>query len=260
VVIAAVLLLWLLATSALQPLGELSVAGGSFIQRLLVTNLFLAGFNLLPAFPMDGGRVLRALLGLRLDYVRATQIAATIGQGIALLFGFVGLFSNPFLVFIAFFVWIGASQESSMVQMKAALGGIPVSQAMLSDFRTLSTQESVARAVQLLLGGSQHDFPVLEDGRVAGVLTRANLMNALAQGRQDTPVSEVMQRDFEVVDAGDMLELAFARLQSCGCQTLPVVRNGRLVGLLTADNVGEFLMIQTALGKAPRISQKWAVP
>jgi len=164
------------------------------------------------------------------------------------------------LVFIAFFVWIGASQESSMVQMKAALGGIPVSQAMLSDFRTLSTQESVARAVQLLLGGSQHDFPVLEDGRVAGVLTRANLMNALAQGRQDTPVSEVMQRDFEVVDAGDMLELAFARLQSCGCQTLPVVRNGRLVGLLTADNVGEFLMIQTALGKAPRISQKWAVP
>jgi Zn-dependent protease len=261
VVIAAVLFLWLLVTTALQPLEELSVGGsGSFVERLLVTNLFLVGFNLLPAFPMDGGRVLRALLGLRLDYVRATQTAATIGQGMAFLFGFVGLFSNPFLVFIAFFVWIGAAQEASMVQMKAALGGIPVSQAMLSDFRTLSAQDSIAQAVQFLLGGSQHDFPVLEDGRVAGVLTRANLMNALAQGRQDTPVSEVMQRDFEVADAGEMLELAFARLQSCGCQTLPVVRNGRLVGLLTSDNVGEFLMIQTALGKAPRISRKWAVP
>jgi predicted transcriptional regulator len=166
----------------------------------------------------------------------------------AFLFGFVGLMSNPFLVFIAFFVWIGAAQESSMVQIKSALGGIPVQHAMLSDFRTLGPQDSLERAVELILAGSQQDFPVVEHDQVVGVLTRSDLLIALAKQSRQSPVSAVMQRKFEVVDASEMLESAFRRLQTCECHTLPVVRNQRLVGLITMENVGEFLMIQAALG------------
>lgn len=247
VVIAGALFVWLRVTASLQPLGELSVTGGSFTERLMVVNLFLALFNMLPAFPMDGGRVLRSLLAMRMDYTQATQIAAGLGQAMALLFGFLGFFGNPFLLFIAFFVWIGAAQEASMVQMKSALGGIPVSRAMLTDFQTLSLRDSLARAVELILRGSQQDFPVVEDEGVVGVLTRADLLIALAQRGQEVPVTEVMRREFQTVGPDEMLETAFARLQSCECHTLPVAHRKRLVGLVTMDNVGEFLMIQAAL-------------
>ncbi len=250
VVIAAALYGWLRVSGAWEPLAELSVAKGSFVERLMVVNLFLAGFNLLPAFPMDGGRVLRAVLATRMDYVQATQTAAGIGQWMAFLFGFIGLFSNPFLLFIALFVWIGAAQETSMVQMKTAMGGIPVRRAMLTDFRTLSPGDSLARAVELILAGSQQDFPVLDGGQVVGVVTREDVVAGLAQQGQESPVSEVMRREFEVADASEMLEPVFLRLQSCKCRTLPVTRQGQLVGLVTTDNVGEFLMIQTALAEA----------
>src|SRR5687768_10181493 len=141
VVIAAVLIGYLALTNGLTSLTDLSMAQGSFIERLIVVNLYLVLFNLIPAFPMDGGRVLRALLALKLDYVQATQIAATIGQGIALLFGFIGLFTNSFLLFIALFVWIGAGQEASMVQVRHSLGGIPITRAMQTDFQILSRSE-----------------------------------------------------------------------------------------------------------------------
>jgi len=221
-----------------------------FLERLMVVNLFLVGFNMLPAFPMDGGRVVRALLAMRMEYTRATHIAASLGQSIAILFGFVGLFSNPFLLFIAFFVWIGAAQEASMVQIKSALAGIPTSRAMLTDFRTLSPDNSLADAVQLILAGSQQDFPVVSNGQVLGILTRADLLAGLTQRGPETPVAEVMKREFEVFDSYDMLESAFARLQACQCQSAPVTHEGRLVGMLTLDNVGEFLMIQAATGSA----------
>lgn len=107
---------------------QLSVTSGPFLERLLIVNIILVVFNMLPAFPMDGGRVLRALLATRLEYGRATQIAASIGQAMALFFAFVGFFVNPFLIFIALFVWIGATQEASMATMKSALGGIPSSE------------------------------------------------------------------------------------------------------------------------------------
>lgn len=250
IVIAAALFAWLRLTGGWEPVAELSLTQGSFVERLMVVNLFLAGFNMLPAFPMDGGRVLRAVLATRMDYVQATQTAAGIGQWMAFVFGFVGLFSNPFLLFIALFVWIGAAQETSMVQMKTALGGIPVARAMLTDFRTLSPRDSLARAVELILAGSQQDFPVLDDGKVVGVVTREDVVAALAQQGQESPVSEVMRREFEMADASEMLEPVFMRLQACECRTLPVTRQGRLVGLITTDNVGEFLMIQGALARA----------
>lgn len=248
VVIAGLLLGWLEVTTGLAPLGQLGVATGSFVQRLMMVNVFLVVFNLIPAFPMDGGRMLRALLAMRMEYTRATQLAAGLGQGIAVLFGFIGLFSNPFLLFIALFVWIGAGQEASMAQMKSALGGIPVQRAMLTDFRTLSARDSLARAVELLLAGSQQDFPVVEGDRVEGVLLRSDLLAALASRGQAVAVAEVMRRNFQLVDSSEMLETAFARLQGRDCHTLPVTHDGRLVGLVTMDNLGEFISIRTALG------------
>lgn len=247
-VIGAALFFWLQLISAPEPLAPMNVARASFSQRLMAVNLFLAGFNMIPAFPMDGGRVLRALLAIRMEYTRATQVAASLGQGLALLFGFIGFFTNPFLLFIALFVWIGAAQEASMAQMKSALGGIPVSRAMLTDFRTVGLRDSLARAVELILAGSQTDFPVVDDGRVVGILMRGDLLVALAQQGQEEPVANVMRRNFETVDSSEMLETAFARLQACECRTLPVMHGGRLAGLVTMDNVGEFLMIQAALG------------
>jgi len=172
VVIAAAIFIWLMVTSVMEPITSLTLTSGSFLERLMYVNIFLVLFNMLPAFPMDGGRVTRALLAMRMDYARATQIAANLGQGMALLFGFIGFFTNPFLIFIALFVWIGAQQEASMAQVKSAFDGIPVGHAMLTDFYTLNSTDTLGHAVQLILAGSQQDFPVLENSHVVGVLTR----------------------------------------------------------------------------------------
>jgi Zn-dependent protease len=247
VALAGGLMVALVPVAGLAVLSQVALVGGQFLVKLLWVNVALAAFNLLPAFPMDGGRVLRAVLAMKMDYVQATQIAASVGQVMAFLLGFVGLFFNPFLVFIALFVWMGAAEEAAMVQMKSALGGIPIAKAMITDFRTLSPHDSLARAVEHILAGFQQDFPVVEEGRAVGVLTRADLLTALAQRGQETLVGEVMQRQFEVADPFEMLESVFARLQACDCRSLPVVRGGQLVGIVTMDNVGEFLMIQAAL-------------
>jgi Zn-dependent protease/predicted transcriptional regulator len=246
-VIAAVLFVFLLLSKTYVPWNSMSLTGGPFVERLLGINLSLALFNLLPAFPMDGGRVLRGLLGLRLNYVRATQIAATVGQGMALLFGIIGLFSNPFLVFIALFVWIGAQQEASMVQVKSALGGIPVSQAMMTEFKTLGPLDTLQQAADHILAGTQQDFPILEGDQVVGILLRSDLFAALSRHSEASRVNAVMRRDFEIVHPGDMLETASVHLQACGCHIFPVAQDGKLVGLLNMENIGEYLMIHSAL-------------
>ncbi|MCC7181327.1 MAG: site-2 protease family protein [Acidobacteria bacterium] len=248
VVIAGLLYAWLWTTSSLAPIEEVNVVQGPFLERLMMVNAFLVGFNLLPAFPMDGGRVLRALLATRMEYTRATQLAATLGQSMAFLFGFLGLTSgNPFLIFIALFVWIGAAQEASVVQMKSALGGIPVSRAMITAFHPLAPDDSLKRAVELLLTGTEQDFPVMLEGHVVGVLTLRDLQNGLARKGDAVAVGEVMRRDVPVVDANDMLESVFQALQSTGARIAAVVRDGRVVGLVTPDNVGEFVMVQSSL-------------
>jgi Zn-dependent protease/CBS domain-containing protein len=248
VVIAAVLFAWLALTNALVPLSQLTLTTGSFVERLMLVNVSLVVFNLLPAFPMDGGRVLRAILAMNMDYVRATQIAATVGQGAAFLFGLAGLFGNPFLLFIAFFVWMGAAQEASMVQMKNAIGGIPVRNAMLTDYQSLSPRDSLSRMAQLVLAGSQHDFPVVEDdGRVLGVVTRDDFLAALTQHGQNVMVTTVMRSNLPSVDSHEMVESALLRIQETGVPILPVMHGGQLVGIVTMENISEYLMIRSAL-------------
>jgi CBS domain-containing protein len=169
----------------------------SSIPDLLFTmNVMLLLFNLLPAFPMDGGRVLRALLATHMSYARATQVAATVGQGFAFVFGFLGLLWNPFLIFIALFVYIGATQEAALAQMKDVSRRFPVSSAMVREFRTLVADATLEEAVDALLATSQHDFPVMDaTGNVAGLLTRHDLIAALRKNDPTLRVGDVMRRD-----------------------------------------------------------------
>ena len=250
VVIALVLLVLIVLTSASSSFEPFSVTSGTFLVRLMLVNIIMIVFNMIPAFPMDGGRVLRALLATRLEYAQATQIAASIGQAIALLFAFVGFFTNPFLMFIALFVWIGAEQEASMVTMKATLGGIPVKRAMMTEFHSLRPDETLQRAIELILATPQQDFPVVSDSQVVGILPSRDVMIALQQYGPDKLVGDVMRRDFLSVDQNEMLDLAFSRIREAECcSTAPVMNRNQLVGLLTADNVNEFLQIVSAIGK-----------
>src|SRR5215468_5076955 len=149
----------------------------SMIERLAEVNLFLAAFNMIPAFPMDGGRVLRALLAIRLGHVRATEIAAMIGQAFAFMLGFVGLFWNPLLIFIAIFVYLAASSEAQLAAVRGMARGVPVSAVMMTEFATLTPDEHIDAAVETLLRTSQSEFPVIDaDHRLAGLLDRDGMI------------------------------------------------------------------------------------
>src|SRR5579871_2468965 len=240
----------MLGAAVLMTWNDSLLTFGAFLGQMLWVNVALALFNLLPAFPMDGGRVLRAVLAMRMNYTQATRVAASIGQGMAVVFGLIGLFFNPFLILIALFVWVGAGQEATFVQMHAVLSGVPIRQVMVTDFRTLSPQDTLIRAVGHTLAGFQQDFPVLQDGRLVGMLTQMDLLLTLTQRGAQVPVGEVMQRRFETADPSEMLERAAARLESGAGRTLPVLQGRQLVGLVTADNLHEFLLIQYALEEA----------
>jgi Zn-dependent protease len=247
VVIAGALFLGMWLGGSLQSLAGLNPVGGTLLERLLVANLFLAAFNLLPAFPMDGGRVLRALLAMRLPFARATNIAAIIGKGMAIAFGFIGLFTNPMLLLIALFVWIGAAQESAAVEMKSTFDGVPVREAMLTQFETLSPHATLGDAARTLLAGSQADFPVVERGQVVGLLTREALITALRDQGEDLPVIAAMERAFLVARPDDALESVMSQASPERPAAIPVLHNGRLAGLLTPENIGELYMINAAL-------------
>jgi Zn-dependent protease/predicted transcriptional regulator len=250
VVLAALLAGILLVMGGVQTITNWQTPAG-ILTRLMWVNVILAVFNLLPAFPMDGGRVLRGLLALTMDYARATRIAARVGQAMAFVLGFVGLMWNPFLILIAFFVWWGASQEADLVEMKSALQRVPVNDLMITEFHKLSPRDHLALAVDHILAGWQYDFPVVDHGGVIGVLTRNDLLAGLTKAGQGAEVGEFMHRECLTVSPSEMAESAFGRLQRGQCNTVPVVENGTLVGLLTMENVGEYLMIQSALAHPP---------
>ncbi len=247
VVIAIVLAIGLAVSGGFATAEELSATGGSFWQRLLVLNLILVVFNLLPAFPMDGGRVLRALLAFRLGRRRATVIAANVGQFMAICFGILGFFYNPFLIFIGIFVYLGAQAEAGMVEMQSALAGLRVRDAMMTRYRTLTSTDTLTKAVTELLAGSQQDFPVVENERPIGILRRNDLVKALSEGGHDAPVTESMCKDCESVDEGAPLQGAVESMRARQCSTMPVLAGGHIVGLLTLENIGEMIMVNAAM-------------
>ncbi len=220
--------------------------GGSFLAKLMWVNVSLALFNLLPAFPMDGGRVLRAVLAFRMDRDRATEIAARVGQAMALGFGLLGMFGNPMLLFIALFVWTGAQGEASHVRLRALLHDVSVRQAMTRESLVLDPSAPLSDVIDAIVTRGHYAFPVVRDGRVVGVVTKNSVLEALAEVGPDSPVLAAMDERFELADPSETLEAALARLEAKGGGALVVVRDGALLGVVTPHSVGELLTMRQA--------------
>src|SRR5436190_2067388 len=261
VVIAISLVAFAGAQLDAQHLSAVDSSRVSLIDRLAAVNLFLAIFNMIPAFPMDGGRVLRALLAIRLGHVRATEIAAAIGQVVAFLLGFLGLFGNPLLIFIAIFVYLAASSEAQLVAMRAMSRDVPVSAAMMTQIARLAPDAHIDEAVDTLLRTSQSEFPVADaTGRLVGVLSRADMIRALKQLGPDAKVADAMTADVPTVSARACLEEAVRLLQEKQAPAVGVVdATGKLVGLITSETIGEMLMVREALPAGTRVGP-WSRP
>ena len=211
---------------------------------LLLANAMLVFFNLIPAFPMDGGRVLRALLGYRFSRAKATAIAAGLGQAVSFLFLILGLFFNPFLVIIAVFVYFGAYAENQMVQQEDRLRGHTVKDALLTEIHTLSKADSLSVAIEHILHGTEKDFLVLENSGVCGVLLNADIVRHAAQ--METPVSEIMRTHFPKVSPDLGLTETFQLMSQTGIKFLPVIQENRLLGAISSENIGEFVLLRVA--------------
>ncbi len=223
---------------SLQGMGELGV--GPIFNYVFVSNLFIGAFNLLPAFPMDGGRVLRALLALRLEYGLATRIAVSIGQAMAWLLGLWGFLGGGFfLILIAVFIYLGAGQEGQLVQLRGVLARLTVDQAYTRQTETLKPDSTLRDAVDLTLTSFQSNFPVCTDGQLVGLLTQKILIEALNRHPPDTPVQEVMRTDIQPVSPKDGLFDVQQQLSQNQVEALPVVDFGRYLGLITAQDIGE---------------------
>ncbi len=213
--------------------------------HVFVANALLFAFNLIPAFPMDGGRVLRALLSLAMPDDRATTIAATIGQAIAVVIGGIGLVKGPlFLLLIALFVFLGAGQEAAFFRRRAVVLGRVAREAMVVEFETLAPQDSLGHAAERLLATHQQDFPVVDAWRrVAGVLTRATLLRGLARQGNEAAVLDVMERAFPTVEPGVDLTEVLRLLQTNPGVPVLVLDDEGLRGMITLENLAEFIEV-----------------
>jgi len=245
--VVAALYAWIRIQGGTPPLIP-DPGAGSFAERLMGVNVWLLGFNLVPAFPMDGGRMLRALLAARIGVVRATRAAATLGQMLAVAMILAGLSGQILLAIIGLFVFVGASAETTAVETRVMGAGLRVAEMMITQFRTLPAGGTLAQAVDLLLSGEQREFPVLEDdGRTRGILTRDNLIKGLRERGPDSTVAEAMTAEAPAVSPGLGFQEALDRLRGSGLPALPVVdHRGILVGLLTMDNISELLLVRRA--------------
>lgn len=247
VVIAAALFAVLHLSGGLTPWDQVWLSPGRFWQKILSTNVLLVGFNMIPAFPMDGGRVLRAILAMTIGETRGTDIAAAIGQVIALGLGLLGLFgpfANFFLVLIAVFIFMAAGQEAAMYRGKALLEGLQVRDGMITEIKTLPVGATLSDAQELLLHTSQTDFPVVHGEEVVGVLSRMALFRYLREKGADEYVAGVMNRDFDSASPDDGLQELAADMQANQLSCVLVIQSSRLQGMVTMENLAELMILR----------------
>jgi Zn-dependent protease/CBS domain-containing protein len=252
VAIAALLLLWLGPRLDPANLTRIDDPTVSLAAKLAGANIVLVLFNMIPAFPMDGGRVLRALLAMGVGNERATELAASIGQGFAILFGVLGILYNPMLIIIAAFIFFAASGEAAQAQLRAVAQRTLVSDAMISEFQSLGPTSTVSDAAEALIRTTQREFPVVDgSGHLRGVLTRDAMIKALKERGPDTPVLEVMHVDIPTVPARAKLDAALLSLMKGHPAVGVTDGEDRLVGLLTVENLGELMMVKSARPDSP---------
>jgi Zn-dependent protease len=244
-----------------NPFGVMVGLGGVSLAALytyvFVYNIFLAVFNLVPAFPMDGGRIFRSLLAMKLEYVQATRIAATVGRGVAVLMGIYGLFNGGiFLVLIAVFIYSGATQEERMVRLRGSLRGYKVHQAYNAQAYQLNPYHNLQHVVDFMLISGQAAFPVSQGELYVGFLTRQRLEQALQSRGPHTWIGDVMRRDVVPVSLATDIYSVQQRLDEEQLDALPVVENGRCLGLITRGNIQElYRLSKIAPGALPKTQQ-----
>ena len=222
---------------------------GQVFAYLGFINVALVVFNLIPAFPMDGGRVLRGLLATRLGAVRATEISSTVGQLFAILFIVIGFLSGNFLLsLVGFFVFLGASGENQMVRQREQMRGLAVADVMGTKRRTetVTPYHNFGQILDSVIHGYQEDFPVLdEDGELVGIITRNEIMTAAHSPDRYSTVRDLMKTEFPTISPdADLFTDGYRVLQESGLRALPVVKDGNLVGMLTTDDVGQAALLR----------------
>ena len=216
----------------------------NFLLYLLIVNIGLVIFNLIPAFPMDGGRILRAALSLKLNRVKATQIASNIGQFIAVLFLLIGLVYNPFLIFIALFIFLGAFSENKMVHDLAILDGHTVEDAMILNITTFSPDDSIDLVVNKIISGTETNFLVVKDHVVIGILYHQDIID---NSNKNVFVKEVMKTDFITVKSTDDLKKIYNLIYLQKKTFIPVVDDNKILGVIDLSNLNEYIMLQSKL-------------
>lgn len=211
------------------------------LMNLAWINLVLAVFNLLPAFPMDGGRVFRGILArFNVDYITATRIAVNVGQFFALLMIFFGIFFNFWLVLIGIFIYIGAEGEGKTTELRVCLKSVTVEKIMLKDFKILSPEQTLGDVLELVHHGMQGDFPVLENNNLVGILSQSAILAALHKYSRDVQVKEVMERNFITTTSDTPLTEIYKKMINTKATVMPVVRNNVLEGLITLEQIGRY--------------------
>jgi stage IV sporulation protein FB len=253
IVIWVVLTLLLGARTSLAGLENIADPSQGFLARLAALNLFLALFNLLPAFPMDGGRVLRAVLAAATDRVTATRMAATAGQIMAFLFGFLGLMSgNVLLLLIALFIFMAAAAESSDVAVHDVARRMLAREAMITQYESLSPEDSLQAAAHALIRTTQHEFPVLDAaGNLQGFLSRDAIFSAVTSEGPAPLVADIMERDIPTIPLGAPLEKALDLLQHNPVAVAVTDSHGRMIGYITRENIGELIVLAGRRGRSP---------
>jgi Zn-dependent protease len=216
----------------------------SFLFFLFIINVGLVVFNIIPAFPMDGGRILRALLEIKIGRVKATKVASSLGLMIAVIFFLVGVFYNPFLIFIALFIILGALSENQMVQQLALLDGHTAEEAMLLHFTIFKPKDSIDVVVNKLLAGTETNFVVVEGDTIKGILNHKTIIE---NSNKTILVEDIMIKNFKTVNSSDNLKSIYQLIYHDKQELFPVLDNTKLIGVIDAANLNEYILLHSKL-------------
>ncbi len=243
--LVAALLFWICElTAPVLPFDKLIEAPGQWLQKLMFFNVTLAVLNLFPGYPADGGRMLRAALAPRLGQGRAATIAAALGHGAGMMAGLYAALGHPYLLFFTVFMILGAGAELGLSHHKELVEGATVEEAMITNFTSLSPADTLGHACEILVRGSQQDFPVMHEGRLLGMLSRDDLLRGLGREGRLGYVAGAMRREFPhatpSMDLSDVIDL----FEDHGTNVLPILDGEHVVGIITPENVGEYLAVK----------------